>query len=87
MAAHIDKFGSALDSCNSCIANSLRLTYKCNNCAVGSLTGIYIEELNALSCIDNIGNLLDGFKVATLRKVGYALNNSFLHGFIVLVLI
>ena len=78
---HVDKFSSALDSSNSCVAHCLGLTYEGNNGAVCSLTWINIQKLHALSGVDNICNLLDDLSVATLREVRYALNNSFLHSF------
>ena len=86
MLAHIDKLGSTLNGCHSSIAHSLRLAYEGYHRAVGSLTWINIQELYALSCLDNIGNLLDCFKVAALREVRHALNNSLLHSSFILVL-
>ena len=57
----------------------LWLSYPGYHGAVGSLARVDIQKFYTLNSFDAIGYLLDSLGIATLGKVGYALNDSLLH--------
>ena len=76
--AHIDELASLLDCTESSLTDVLGRADKRHHGAVGGLTRIDIEELDALDRLDLAGNLVNHVHVAALGKVGDTLYNSYI---------
>ena len=80
MCTHVDKFSSFLLALECSLENSLRRTYECDDCSVGSLTRIHVENFNAFltsfgvhfSIGDSLHYLVDNFFVAAFTIVRHA---------------
>ncbi len=72
MLAHVNQLASLLHSQVGCLDNGLRRTHKGDHSAVGSLTGVYIEQFHALDLGDDASDLIDNVHVAPLAEVGHA---------------
>ena len=85
--SHVDEFGSAFYTCYCSVNNSLGFAHECHNSAVCCFAWVNIKQLYTLDSLNGIGNMFDNLHVAALREVGHALDNSFLHGIRLYVLL
>ena len=74
---HIDKFGSLLDTAEGRIHHRLRRTGKGHDRAIGRLSGVHVQQSDALDLLDALDYLLYNFRAASFAKIGDALNDTF----------
>ncbi len=75
MLAHVDELASLYDCAEGGLHDVFGASDKCYNRAVRGFAWIYVEKLHALNGLDFACNLVNGFHVAPLAKIGDALNN------------
>ena len=84
MMTHIDYFTGFLYRLESSFQYSVGFSHKSYHRTVCSLSGVYVEQCDTTNFLYLIGYLFDNIHIATFRKIRYALNNLFLHKYIVL---
>ena len=73
--SHINQFASLFHCLEGGLNHRCGVTDKCDHCAIGSLTWVYVQQFHAIGTADNVGNLLDDVHVAALAEVGHAFHD------------
>ena len=77
MLTHVDKFASALYALERSLYDSLWAADECNDCAVGRLTRINVQDLHTTSFLDRCYDRIDDFHVAAFTEIRHAFDDSF----------
>ena len=72
---HIDELACTLHSIESCLAYLFGRTHESYHRTIGSVARVHIEQFHTLMFLNLIGDLFNDLHVASLAKVGHALNN------------
>ena len=72
---HIDELACTLHSIESCLAYLFGRTHEGYHRTIGSVARVHIEQFHTLMFLNLIGDLFNDLHVASLAKVGHALNN------------
>ena len=72
---HIDELACTLHSIESSLAYLFGRTHEGYHRTIGSVARVHIEQFHTLMFLNLIGDLFNDLHVASLAKVGHALNN------------
>ena len=75
--AHVNEFGGFLHHTVSGFAHRLRLTHEGDDGAVGSHTGIHVQQLDAFHFLDFSGHLVNDILVAAFADIRHAFDELF----------
>ena len=79
MMSHVDETAGKGNSAKCRFADGFGRSDKGNNGAIGGLSGIYVEQLDAFAALDFGANGTDDVHVASLTEVGDAFDDAVFH--------